>query len=293
MNVLITGASGFVGQATISALVDRGATVIATSTSEKIKTFRQDVEWVTWDASLTDCPGNTDYSKLDAIVHLASPRNRKQFPQSSHETYRTNITSTLELARRAAENNAQFVFTSTGDVFGEGPELVKEDERCYSPPSFYAATKASAELLLRPYSALTNIVILRVFHPYGLGGEAFLINRLVERIITEMPIQIERDGGILVNPVWIGDLADGICKTIERRVAGTYNLAGNEVVRLVDLIKLIAELVQKSARVNTGKMVPPGGHAGQIDKARADFEYSPRTDLRSGLQHLIDGRNAV
>jgi nucleoside-diphosphate-sugar epimerase len=288
MHVLLTGASGFVGQATLKALIKRGATVQATSTTGQALWESSQVSWLAWNADTEAIPPqDIDYSKIDSIIHLASPRGRKLFPEQYSQTFRTNTVASVELANIAAKNSIPFVYASTGDVFGAGPEVVTETESVYSPTSFYAFTKASAELLLRPFSDITPVAIMRLFHPYGPGGDSFLVNRLVQRVLAGETISVERNGGILLNPVWIDDLADGLCTAIERQVSGIFHLAGNETVRLENLVETIAELAGVDVNMTTADADPPGGHAGIYERATSEFAFNPETSLVTGLQHLI------
>jgi nucleoside-diphosphate-sugar epimerase len=288
MKMLLTGASGFVGKATLNRLVDRGADIIATSTTGHDTASRPGIRWQKWNATDTDYPNiGIDYDNIDAIVHLASPRNKKQFPDHCLEIFKTNTFAALELAKIAASRKIQFVYISTGDVFGGGPEIVKETETTYSPSSFYASTKASTELLLQQFSHLTKIAILRVFHPYGPGGDAFLVNKLVRNIEENELIRIEQNGGILLNPVWIEDLADGICNAVEKQSSGTYHLAGNDTLRLNTLIEIISGLTNKVGQTEVLDKAPPGGHAGDFTRAKKELEFFPTMDITTGLQKLI------
>ena len=288
MHVLLTGASGFVGQATLKTLIKRGATTLATSTTGQALWESSKVNWLAWDANKAATPPqDIDYSIIDSIVHLASPRGRKLFPEQYSPIFQTNTVASVELANIAAKNSIPFVYASTGDVFGAGPEVVTETESVYSPTSFYASTKASAELLLRPFSDITPVAILRLFHPYGPGGDSFLLNRLVQQVLAKETISVERNGGILLNPVWIDDLAEGLCNAIERRVHGVFHLAGSKTIRLGKLVEMIAELAGVDVSLTSTDTDPPGGHAGEYERATSEFAFNPRTDLIAGLQRLI------
>ena len=179
MKVLLTGASGFVGMATLKALRNNAIEVIATSASGTNFPGLEGIDWLQWNAAHDgQPPSDLDYSTLDAIVHLASPRERKAFPEHYSTTLNTNTVAAVNLADIAARHKLHFVYASTGDVFGLGPKIVDEDDTTFSPASFYASTKASAEILLQPFADLTTVTILRIFHPYGPGGDNFLVNCL-------------------------------------------------------------------------------------------------------------------
>jgi nucleoside-diphosphate-sugar epimerase len=291
MKVLLTGASGFVGMATLQALLGKGAEIIATSTSGKDITRHDHVEWRQWDAAPDGCvPSGIDYASLDAIIHLASPRERKEFPQHHAATFNTNVTATVNLAAVAAQHNLQFVLASTGDVFARGPATVSEEETRWSPNGFYGSTKASAEILLQPFAELTTITVMRIFHPYGPGGDNFLVNRLLTQIVNDKVITLEKEGGILVNPIWIDDLAEGICQAVFLRTAGTFHLAGKETLTLEQLVSLMADVTSRQVQLDVQDALPPGGHAGKISRTAKTLEFEPATDLRTGIALLMKQR---
>jgi nucleoside-diphosphate-sugar epimerase len=291
MKVLLTGASGFVGMATLKTLHKHNINLIATSTSGNDVSGQEGIDWLRWDAAHDGRPpSDIEYSSLDAIVHLASPRQRKSFPENYSATLNTNTVAAVNLAEISARHKIHFVYASTGDVFGLEADMINEDEMVFSPISFYASTKASAEILLQPFSNLTTVTILRVFHPYGPGGDDFLVNRLLARVLDGQTIQLEKDGGILINPVWVNDLAEGIFQTIKARIGGTFHLAGKEVMKLEELVGLMANLTHREARLLISDQKATGGHAGKIVRAEDALGFFPKIGLRSGIQTLIDAR---
>jgi nucleoside-diphosphate-sugar epimerase len=291
MKVLLTGASGFVGMATLRALHSHAVKVIATSTSGLDISGLEEVEWLRWDAAHDgQPPSDIEYSTLDAIIHLASPRERKPFPKNYSMALNTNTVAAVHLAEISARHKLHFVYASTGDVFGLEADMISEDETVFSPTSFYASTKASTEILLQPFFDLTTVTILRIFHPYGPGGDNFLVNRLLAKVLDGQTIQLEKGGGILINPVWIDDLAEGIFQTIVGRIGGTFHLAGKEVMKLEELVVLMADLTHCEASLLASDQQAPGGHAGKTVQAEDTLGFSPKTSLRTGIKTLIDAR---
>jgi UDP-glucose 4-epimerase len=287
MRVLVTGASGFVGNATVAALSAAGHGIVATSTTGLPSAdTTEGTKWIHWRSDKTLIP-DLNYADFDSVVHLAAPRGRKNFPESVDALYRTNVSSALEFAKKAAEFEFHFIYASTGDVFATGPVTALEKSSHFAPQNFYSASKATAETLLSCFNDIASISVLRLFHPYGIGGDQFLINRLVNKVLAGEDIEVEGPNGILLNPVWIDDLAKGITNAVHTGAQGTFHLAGSETLALTDLISLMGEICDRTPNLRSNDNTPPGGHAGDITEAALQLSYAPEVNLKDGLSRLI------
>lgn len=287
MTVLVTGASGFVGRATAAALVKAGHQVIGTTTQEPAG--EQDGwSWVRWDATAAALPA-VNWNEIDAIAHLAAPRSLFAFPAQAQPIFDTAVAATFQLLQAAASHARirRFVLASTGNVLGPQETDASEQDTLYAPGSFYGTAKACAELLARAYGELVPTAVLRFYHPYGPGGDRFLINRLLDIVIQGREVTIEGEQGILLNPVWIDDLASGILRALESCKTGIFHFGGPETVSLRRLVELMGEL---TGRVPSFRILPPKHgepHVCRFNRSTAELGYDPREGVRTGLQKLI------
>lgn len=287
MTVLVTGASGFVGCATATALVKAGHRVIGTTTQEPAG--EQDGwSWVRWDATASALPA-VNWDEIDAIAHLAAPRSLFAFPAQAQPIFDTTIAATFHLLHTAASRARikRFVLASTGNVLGPQDTDASEQDTLYAPGSFYGTAKACGELLARSYGELVSTAVLRFYHPYGPGGDRFLINRLLDVVMQGREVTIEGERGILLNPVWIDDLAAGIRQALESCKTGIFHFGGPETVSLRSLVELMGELTGHvpSFRILPSKHGEP--HVCRFDRSAVELGYDPREGVRTGLQKLI------
>src|SRR5262249_58833907 len=97
-------------------------------------------------------------------------------PDSARSHFDLSVAATFNLLEAARRHGIdRFILGSTGDALGPTRGPARESAAGYRPASFYGATKACAELLCRGYQSQPAAVVLRFFHPYGPGGERFLI----------------------------------------------------------------------------------------------------------------------
>lgn len=139
--VLLTGASGFVGRATLAALAKRGLAVRAVSRSGG--TQREDgVEWRQGDLSVPDGWGRL-LDGVDAVVHLAGNAGRG----TEAEMMRANAEATAMLARAAATAGvSRFVYASTIRVYGHQGHIGATSQP--APADAYGRSKFEAEAAL-------------------------------------------------------------------------------------------------------------------------------------------------
>jgi nucleoside-diphosphate-sugar epimerase len=288
--VLVTGGSGFVGSAVLANLLARGRHVVATATTTagRVLPSHPELEWTAWDALAGGLP-TVAWSEIDAVLHLAVSRTPFRFPVEAESHYELSVGATFRLLEAArAQGVRRFLLASTGDVLGGDAVLVNESDISYRPSSFYGSTKACAELMVRGYSGDLSTAILRIFHPYGPEGDRFLVNRLFERVRSGQEVRIQGSDGILLNPVWIDDLASGIANAVESGAGGIFHFAGPDMVSLREMLTNIGSIVEVEPKVISEPGTPPGGHAGTFERSTRELGYAPGVRLIDGLKRLLE-----
>lgn len=172
-SVLVTGASGFIGQA-VCACADREGWT-ARAALRKPQDLPSDVESVV----VGEVNGTTDWGQalrdIESVVHLAARAHvlREKAADPVAEFRRVNTEGTLNLARQAAAAGVRrFVFVSSIGVNGNqtsGAPFTEGDEP--KPHDLYAVSKFEAEQGLREIAAETGmeVVIIRPPLVYGPG----------------------------------------------------------------------------------------------------------------------------
>lgn len=286
--VLVTGGSGFVGAAVVRALLTHGYRVIATTRgTPPAAPDPPGLSWLHWDAERQPLP-DVDWAGLGGVVHLAAITGKVPFPESARAHFDLSVMATFHLLEAARRHGVlRFVFGSTGDVLGPTTGPARESAANYRPTGFYGSAKACGELLCRAYESQLAAVVLRFFHPYGPGGERFLINRLLRAVEEGREVVIEGPEGIVLNPIWVEDVAEGVCQALEAGQSGVYHLAGCETISMRRLLEQMGQLTGREPRIHTLSAVPPSGHAGRWTRARRVFRFRPRVRLQEGLSRLL------
>ena len=254
---LITGATGFVGQATCRKLLACGWNVSGT-----IRPALHDMSELppgVAPCSVDSLGPGTDWrralSGIDVIVHLAARVHiMKEIAEDSLKEFRqVNTHATERLARMAAQTGVRrLVFLSTIKVNGEntGNQAFTEADTP-DPQDAYALSKWEAEQALKRVAAETGleVVILRSPLVYGPGVKGNFL-RLLQAVDSGIPLPLAgaRNHRSLI---YLGNLVDAIttCMTHPQAAGKTYLVSDGEDVSTVELISRLAQAIGKPSRL--------------------------------------------
>lgn len=315
MNILVTGAAGFIGSHVAERLADLGHTVrgldcLTDYYARALKELNaaelkgKGIETMPLDLAEDDlAPALVD---VEFVVHAAAqPGISAAVP---FETYmRNNLTATHRLLRAAQQSATLrgFINISTSSVYGA--DATGDETSEPRPTSYYGVTKLAAEQLVlahhrdRGFPACS----LRLFSVYGPRERPEkLYPKLIRCILedSEFPLY-EGSEHHLRSYTYVGDIVDGIVGALEQfdRCRGEIlNLGTDSAITTGEGIRIVEEILDKRARIAI-KPRRPGDqlrtHA-DIRKARQLLGYDPATTPAEGLarevewvrQHILKSR---
>jgi len=243
MACLVTGGCGYTGTRLTEALLSRtnqDVIVVDTGWFGNYLTPHPRLKVRTVDLRNTDA---IDFSGMDTVFHLAGIANDPAADLNPYASWEVNVLGTMRLVDKAARAGVkQFVFPSSGAVYGVRSEPDITEDLELMPISDYNKTKMVAERVLLSYADRMTITIFRPATVCGLSPRMRLdlaVNALTMSALTKGVITVF--GGAQVRPnIHIDDLVDLYVFSFERRLAGVYNAAFENLT-----IHEIAELVTK------------------------------------------------
>lgn len=241
MDLLITGADGFIGTALCRRLHGR-IPILALSRRPHIDT--SGIRWIRADLQSPDFVASLP-PRVDAVVALAQSRRYRDFPDAAPEMFDVNLRSLHQLLDWArAAGVSRFLYASSANVYARSDEPITEQGEI-APATFYARTKRMAEMLVDSYAGCFDVTTLRLFTVYGPGQQGTLIPSLVERIRDGRDVELQGEHGLRLSPTAVDDVARIIESLLLRRRTSRdielFNLGGPEPLTVRDLAVTIAD----------------------------------------------------
>jgi len=263
------------------------------------------------EADIADAPAMSRLfadSQPDGVLNLAAETHVDRSIDSPRPFIDTNVIGTfvlLEAARKLvaglpAEKGSGFRFlhVSTDEVYGTlGATGQFSEETPYAPNSPYAASKASADHLVRAYFHTYRLPVLLTNCSNNYGARQFpekLIPLMVLNAIDGRPLPIYGNGGNVRDWLHVDDHCAGLLLVLEKGRAGEkYNIGGGNErsnLQVVDgLCDALDRLRPTAGGYRTLKTFVPDrpGHdwryAIDASKIRRELGWEPRHGFEGGL----------
>ena len=324
MQILVTGAAGFIGSSTARALLERGDEVVGIDNlndyyDPALKRARLDrlssrfdnrfrfaqVDFADADA-LDDLARGADF---DRIVHLGAQAGVRYSIENPAAYVRSNLVghcNMLELARQ--RGCSHFVYASSSSVYGGNTTLpFRLEDRVDHPLSMYAATKKADELLSESYASLyrlpmTGLRFFTVYGPWGRPDMAMWI--FTKALFAGEPLPLFNRGEMRRDFTYIDDIVRGVVACLDgppaddgsEKAGGStaphaiYNI-GNH--RSEDLMRVVQLLEQATGREAVGDPQPmqPGDVKetfADISAIERDHGFKPTTAIDEGVPRFVE-----
>jgi UDP-glucuronate 4-epimerase len=327
MNILVTGAAGFIGSTLALRLLERGDRVVGLDNLNDyydvgLKNARL--------ARLRACSGfefeHADIAdrermarlfaerRFDAVMHLAAQagvRYSIENPGAYIDANLVGFANVIEGARRSKVGH--FVFASSSSVYGANAKLpFAEDDNIDHPMSLYAATKKANELMAHSYAHLYRLPCtgLRFFTVYGPWGRPDMaLFKFTSGILAGEPIPVFNRGEMVRDFTYVDDIVEGVVRVIDRpaqpdpawtALAPTpsssnapyriYNIGNNRPVKLMRYIEVLEQCLGRKAKLD---LLPL--QAGDVPETIADVSrleaavgFKPATPIEAGIGRFVE-----
>jgi UDP-glucuronate 4-epimerase len=231
---------------------------------------------------------------LSAVVNLAARAGVRYSVENPWIYYDTNVTGTLNLLEWSRTRGIpKFVLASSSSLYGRDNVLpYREDRRTDAPLSPYAASKKAAETLCYTYHHLygLDVTVLRYFTVYGPAGRPDMMPfRLAQWISEGQPVTVYGDGTQSRDFTYVDDIVHGTIAGLKPLGYEVLNLGSDNPVVLMDLIHVFEEEAHRKAVLHFLPPHPADVPAtwADITKARRLLDWTPQTDLRTGVAALM------
>jgi nucleoside-diphosphate-sugar epimerase len=256
MHILLTGGCGYIGTILTSKLLRSGYNVTVVDimwfgnylpNHDRLKVIHEDIR----NADKIPMEG------IDAIIHLANIANDPCGELNAKLSWEINVLATMGLVEQAIKNNVkQFIFASSGSVYGVKEEPQVTEDLSLIPISDYNKTKMISERILFSYK---DQIIIQCIRPATVCGYSprmrldLSVNMLTMQALAKGKITVF--GGYQTRPnIHIQDITDIFIHflNLKEKAIGIYN-AGFENISILDIAKKVAEYVPAEIIVTESK----------------------------------------
>jgi len=271
MNFLITGGAGFIGSHIADRLISQKHQVsiiddFSSGRKENILHLTGAVNLYEGDIRDTRLV-NEAVRDVDYIFHQAALSSVPKSIDDPVLTNDINVNGTLNILEAARKFKVKkVIFASSAAVYGDDPELPKNEKMNPMPLSPYAATKLMGEKYCSIYSNLYGLgtVVLRYFNVFGPrqnpnSDYAAVIPKFITMILEDEIPTIYGDGFQSRDFIFIDDVVDSNIKAaVSDSLSGVVmNCAGGNQITINDLAHLINKILDKNLKP-TYKDARPG-----------------------------------
>jgi UDP-glucuronate 4-epimerase len=327
MNVLITGAAGFIGSTLALRLLARGDTVTG------VDNLNDYYDVHLKEARLARCQQHAGFrfqrldiadreamaalfagERFDAVMNLAAQagvRYSIENPASYVDANLVGFANLLEGCRHSGVGH--LVFASSSSVYGANTRLpFSEHDNVDHPVSLYAATKKANELMAHSYAHLYDLPCtgLRFFTVYGPWGRPDMaLFKFTRGILAGEPIPVFNRGEMVRDFTYIDDIVEGVVRVIDQPAAPNpawqgdapdsassyapwrvYNIGNHQPVKLMRYIEVLEDCLGRKAVLDLLPM-----QAGDVPATLANTSqlaaavgFTPATTVETGIRRFVD-----
>ena len=287
MNILVTGGCGYKGSVLVSKLLARDykVRVLDIMWFGNFLEPHPNLEIIQGDVCDID---QISLDDIDVIIHLSSVANDPCSDLDPKLTWEISALATMQLADKAARTGVkQFIFASSGSVYGIKEEEKVTEDLELKPISEYNKTKMVSERVLLSYADRMRVQIVRPATVCGYSPRMRLdvsVNMLTMQALSKGKITVF--GGKQIRPnIHIDDITDVYLHLIDHPdVCGIYN-AGFENISILDIAKLAAKHIPVEIEVTESN--DPRSYRVNSDKLLATG-FKPKKTVEHAVEEIIE-----
>jgi UDP-glucose 4-epimerase len=308
MNILVTGAAGYVGSVCAAELLKQGHSIVAYDnlSAGHRQAVVEHVQFVKGDiADREKLKRVCKKHQIQAVMHFAASALVEESVRNPHLYYRNNVSGTLSLLAVLAELKIRrLIFSSSAAVYGEPKSVPIREDHPVCPVNPYGETKLVIERALAWYHAAygINSAALRYFNAAGatqdLGEDHSPETHLLPRLLAaaaraNASFEIygndypTSDGTCIRDFVHVLDIAQAhilALHSLSKLGLRIYNVGHGRGYSIRAVVKAVEEIAGRKVDVRVGgrRAGDPAVLVASARKLRRELKWEPRhSDLRN------------
>jgi nucleoside-diphosphate-sugar epimerase len=287
MHILLTGGCGYIGTLLTQKLLESNmrVTVIDIMWFGNYLPKHKNLTVIKKDIRDTD---NIPMDGVDAVIHLANVANDPCGELNAKLSWEVNVLATMGLVERAIKHNVkQFIYASSGSVYGVKEEPEVTEELSLLPISDYNKTKMVSERVLMSYKDYILIQCVRPATVCGYSPRMRLdlsVNMLTIMALSKGKITVLGGGQTRPN-IHINDMVGVYMHFLKlgNNAPGIYN-AGFENMSIMEIAKVITSFVP--AKIVVAESNDPRSYRLTSSKLLGTG-FKPRHNVEEGIKDVV------
>jgi nucleoside-diphosphate-sugar epimerase len=312
MNILVTGANGFIGTHLTKSLKDDNNNIIEFNfdTTSKI--------WYSEDINNEITLNDIDFTEVDMIYHLASPVGVSVIVDNPYITMKDGLDITMKIADISKEYDIPVIYTSSSEVYGSKalgvneetnpsidiPELASKQS---NGRATYALQKLCGEGLILQANDKNKVVRLFNVSGYGQSVESgMVIPTMINRLLNKQQIEVYNNGRDIRSFIDVKDVVGYLIEygftdiKLHEHVPRLLNICNTRnrisMDRLADIICSVVkeqcpEIVSEMDNMHIvlpRNNVRPIKRSPDINILQRSLEYKPKYNLEDIIKHNLE-----
>ena len=327
MNILVTGAAGFIGSHLCRFLLQRGDSVVGLDNlndyydvslkQARLSLMSSNSNFTFHQVGLENQSGIESIFKennFDSVINLAAQAGVRYSITNPRVYVESNIVGFLNILEACRNYEIKhLIYASSSSVYGmNATQPFSVSHNVDHPISLYAASKKSNELMAHTYSHLYNLPTtgLRFFTVYGPWGRPDMALFLFTKaILSKEPIKVFNNGKMKRDFTYVDDIIQGILNVIDKPAVSNeswdqyspdpssssapyrlFNIGNNKPVELLEFIAAIEDATGLEAKKEFLPIQP-----GDVPSTFADIEalkeyagFQPTTSIDEGVKLFVN-----
>jgi nucleoside-diphosphate-sugar epimerase len=275
-DILVTGATGFLGRWLVAALEKKGYRVLCHSSAQ---------------GDIARC--RLPMENVGHVFHLAAKTFVPDSWRCPQTFYETNVLGTVNVLEHCRQNGAALTLLSSY-VYGVPQHLPIREDHPLSALNPYGQTKILAETVAHFYEQHhgLRVVIIRPFNLYGPGqATSFLIPMLVTQMLdTSQAVVSVKDLRPKRDYLFIEDAVQMLLLSLRAEIRGTYNMGSGWSASVEEIAQLISQAAGVEKPVVSESSPRPNevmNTLADISRAESELGWRPSTSFQDGIAAVV------
>ena len=315
--IIVTGGSGFIGCNLVKLLIKKKYSVINvdklgySANSYNLKKIKKNKNYKFLKVNINNKAKLfkiLNFYKPDAIFNLAAETHVDRSIDNPSNFIKSNINGVfnlLEALRKYIKINKKkikLIHISTDEVYGDIRNGKKSDENYpYNPSSPYAASKASADQIIKSYIRTYNFpaIISKCCNNYGPNQfpEKF-IPKLIYNLLNNKALTVYAKGQNIREWIYVEDHCEALIKIYKKgKIGESYNIGSSQNIKNIELLKKLInifkkKMIYKNKKIKINYVKDRPGHdlryALDISKIKKELNWKAKININVGLLKTLN-----